>query len=85
MRIILDSGVFNADLLMADYGEQMTQLFAKSPLRDRLDLLIAHEYEEHRNGMSHVKALEAVPVTKLRISDRVRGLGSAMREGWKGR
>ena len=60
-RLIVDSGVFNLDLLREDYGEEASRLFERSRLRDRLDSIIAHEYEENRNGMSHGAALKAAP------------------------
>jgi hypothetical protein len=58
-------------------------LFERSRLRDRLDSIIAHEFEEHRNGMSHVAALKAAPETDLRISERAREICRAMEKGWR--
>ncbi len=82
-RLIVDSGVFNFDLLRKDYGDTVATLFARSRLRDRLDSIIAHEYEEHRNGMSHEAALKAAPKTDLPISDRAREICLGMEKAWR--
>jgi hypothetical protein len=58
-------------------------LFEKSRLRDRLDSIIAHEYEEHRHGMSHNAALKTAPRTGLPITERAREICRAMERGWK--
>ena len=84
-RLIVDSGVFNLDLLTKAYDEEVSRLFERSRLRDRLDSIIAHEYEEHRNGMSHEAALKAAPRTDLPIRDRAREICRAMEKGWRGR
>ena len=84
-RLIVDSGVLNLDLLRKDYGRKAAALFEKSRLRDRLDAIIAHEYEEHLHGMSHEAALEAAPRTKLPITERAREICRAMEQGWNGR
>jgi hypothetical protein len=78
-----DSGLFDLDLLSKDYGKEAARLFGKSGLRDRLDAIIAHEFEEHRPGRSHVEALAQAPKTELPISERARELCEAMRSGWK--
>jgi len=83
-RLIVDSGVFNLDLLGTHYGETASRLFGQSRLRDRLDSIIAHEFEEHRNGMDHEAALKAAPTTDLPISDRAREICRAMVRGWRG-
>ena len=82
-RLIADSGVFNLDLLKRNYGNQASGLFERSRLRDRLDSIIAHEFEEHRNGMDHLAALNAAPETDLRISERAREICRAMEKGWR--
>jgi hypothetical protein len=84
-RLIVDSGVFNLDLLRKGYGDEVADLFARSRLRDRSDSIIAHEYEEHRNGMSHEAALRAAPRTDLPISERARDICMAMEAGWRWR
>ncbi len=82
-RLIVDSGLLNFDLLRRDYGSNAAELFGKSRLRDRLDAIIAHEYEEHRHGMDHQAALKHAPNTALPISERAREIAKAMRQGWK--
>jgi hypothetical protein len=82
-EMIIDSGLLNDDLLKQDYGEKAARLFARSRLRDRLDAIIAHEYEEHRHGMSHEAALKAAPTTDLPISDQARKIAKAMEQGWR--
>ena len=84
-RLIADSGVFNLDLLKKNYSKKASRLFERSRLRDRLDSIIAHEFEEHRNGMSHAAPLKAAPTTDLPISDRARKICRAMERGWKGK
>lgn len=81
-RIIVDSGLFNTEFLKVDYGGEAATLFARSRLRDRMDSIIAHEYEEHRHGMSHVEALKAAPGTDLPITGRAREILRAMERGW---
>ncbi len=82
-RLIADSGVFNLELLKNDYGTEASSLFERSRLRDRLDSIIAHEFEEHRDGMDHAAALKAAPETGLRISERAREICRAMEMGWR--
>src|SRR5690348_16327325 len=77
-RMTVDSGLFNTEYLKSDYGEEAATLYAKSRLRDRLDAIIAHEYEEHRHGMSHVEALKHAPKTALPIGDRAREIAKAI-------
>jgi hypothetical protein len=83
-RIITDSGILNTGLLKAYYGKTAARLFGRSRLRDRLDVIIAHEYEEHRTG-SHAGALKAAPKTDLPISDRAREIANAMQKGCRRR
>jgi hypothetical protein len=84
-RLIVDSGVLNLDLLRKNYGGKAAGLFEKSRLRDRLDAIIAHEYEEHRHGMDHEAALKHAPKTELPITERAREICRAMEKGWSGR
>jgi hypothetical protein len=74
-RLNVDSGVFNPELLEGEAGEGE---WAKARLRDRLDAVIAHEYEEARH-QSHVEALRRAPDTELPIREDARGLLRAMR------
>jgi hypothetical protein len=76
MRLNVDSGVFNPDLIKGEPGEEE---WAKARLRDRLDAIIAHEYEEARRGRSHVEALRHAPDTLLPIREDARMLLQAMR------
>jgi hypothetical protein len=43
-------------------------------LKDRIDAIIAHEYEELRTGGNHARALKAAANTALPISDEARRL-----------
>ena len=82
-RLTVDSGLLDGGLLEADYGEA-GPLYENSRLRDRLDAIIAHEYEEHRHGMNHADALKHAPDTKLPIREEARELTRRMRDGWGG-
>ncbi|OJW21147.1 MAG: hypothetical protein BGO49_24340 [Planctomycetales bacterium 71-10] len=82
-RIVVGAGLFNPDRIAEVYGEKAGRLFEGSRIEDRLDSIVAHEYEEHRHGMSHVEALDRTPSTALPISDRARAIAAAMRDGWK--
>ena len=46
-------------------------------LKDRIDAIIAHEYEELRAGGNHVEAIKAAAKTELPISDEARRLNRA--------
>ncbi len=72
--VYLNSGVLNPDLLK---GEKGGRLWSKARLRDRIDAIIAHEWEESFVG-DHQKALKAAPKTKLPITDQARLLLRAM-------
>ena len=72
--ISVNSGVLNPELLKGTKGER---LWMKARLRDRIDAVIAHEYEEDRTG-SHVGSLKTAPNTKLPISDEARRILRAM-------
>src|SRR4051794_7447635 len=52
--IAVNSGVFNPQLLAEQNG---VRVFSKARLRDRIDAIIAHEYEEDRLG-THEAALK---------------------------
>jgi hypothetical protein len=72
--ISVNSGVLNPDLLK---GQKGVRVFAKARLRDRIDAIIAHEYEEDRLG-THELALKHAPKTELPISDEARRILRAM-------
>jgi hypothetical protein len=72
--VIIDSGVLNPDLLK---GKNGGRLWRRARLRDRIDAIIAHEYEELRHG-SHAAALKAAPKTQLLITDCARRICRAM-------
>jgi len=79
-----DSGILKTDLLKADYGKKAPTLFGRSRPHDRLDAIIAHEYEKQRTG-SHASALNAAPKTDLPIGERAREIAIAMEKGWSTR
>ena len=72
--ITVNSGALNPELLK---GQKGGRHFAKARLRDRIDAIIAHEYEEGRHG-SHLAALKAAAKTELTISDAARRILRAM-------
>ena len=74
-RLTVDSGVFNPDL-MAE--KPAAKVWAEARLRDRLDAVIAHEYEEAKDG-SHLTALVRGPDTDLPIREDARKLLRSMR------
>jgi hypothetical protein len=84
-RIVVESGLFNLDLLTEDYGAEAARLYAACDVTSRLDAIIAHEYEEHRHRGSHVEALRHAPTTELPITDRAREIARATQKGWRGR
>jgi hypothetical protein len=72
--VVVDSGVLNPELLK---GEKGGRLWAKARLRDRIDAIISHEYEELVHGGSHAAAIKAAPKTELRITDMARRINRA--------
>ncbi len=72
--VVVDSGVLNPELLK---GKKGGRLWPRARLRDRIDAIIAHEYEELRHG-THADALEAAARTELPISDGARRITRAM-------
>jgi hypothetical protein len=74
-RLTVDSGIFNSDLMA---GLPCESEWRDARLRNRLDAIIAHEYEEARDG-SHENALERAPTTELPISEASRKLLHSMR------
>jgi hypothetical protein len=74
-RLTVDSGVFNPDLME---GQHADKAWARARLRDRLDAVIAHEYEEAKGG-GHTAALRRGPDTELPIREQARELLRSMR------
>jgi hypothetical protein len=72
--ITVNSGVLNPDLMK---GKKGGRIWPGLPLRDRIDAIISHEYEESRHG-SHEAAIRAAPRTKLPITDGARQLNRAL-------
>jgi hypothetical protein len=72
--ISVNSGCLNPELLRGLPG---VRVFARARLRDRIDAIIAHEYEEDRLG-THERALKHAPKTELPISDGARRILRAM-------
>jgi hypothetical protein len=72
--IAVNSGVLNPELLK---GKPGVRVFAKARLRDRIDAIIAHEFEEDRLG-THELALKHAMKTELPISDGARRILRAM-------
>lgn len=65
--ITVNSGVFNPELV----GGKGSRLWTKARLRDRMDAVIAHEYEEDRLG-THELAVKHGAKTELSITDGAR-------------
>ena len=72
--ITVNSGCLNPELLKGLPG---SRAFAKSTLRDRIDAIIAHEYEEDRLG-THEAALRHGAKTALPITDGARRILKTM-------
>ncbi len=69
--INVDSGVLNPELNAEEIGRHAAALWEKARLRDRIDAVIAHEYEESITG-THKGAEIRAPDTALPISDHAR-------------
>jgi len=74
--VYLNSGVLNPELLKGN-GRR---IWRKARLRDRLDAIIAHEWEESKTA-DHIAALKAAPKTELPITDGARRILRAMARG----
>jgi hypothetical protein len=72
--IVVNSGCLNRDLMR---GRKGSRIWATARLRDRIDAIIAHEYEEDRTG-SHEAAVKEAPRTKLPITEGARRICRAM-------
>ena len=79
--VYVNSGVVNPDLLK---GEKGGRLWLKARLRDRIDAIITHEWEESKTT-DHVSALKAAPETDLPITDGARRILRSMATGSRSR
>ena len=78
----VDSGVLNPELLTSKYGSDVGKLWARSRLRDRIDAVIVHEYEEAQ-GLHHDQVVERAPDTALPIGENARRILRAIAEAEK--
>jgi hypothetical protein len=78
--INVDSGVLNPNLLGDPAGGGIARTWSRARLRDRMDAVIAHEFEEATSG-AHGAALANAPNTKLRISAAARQILREMAGG----
>ncbi len=81
-RIVIDSGVTNPELLTPVYGDEAGRVWAETPLRPRMEAIVAHEQAEHEAG-GHEEALAAGADTKLPVSHAAREVLRAMQRGWR--
>ena len=82
-RITLDSGIMNPETMDAPYGKQAGDYWRTGMrLRDRMQAVGAHEYEEYLGG-HHEEALRRGPDTALPVSERAREMLRKMRDGWR--
>ena len=72
--VVVDSGVLNPELLK---GRKGSRIWPKMRLRDRIDAIISHEYEELRASGKHVEAMKNAANTELPITDEARRLNRA--------
>jgi hypothetical protein len=72
--IAVNSGCLNPQLLKGKPGERV---YAWASLRDRIDAIIAHEFEEDRLG-THEAALKHGSKTELPVTDGARRILKAM-------
>ncbi|SIN78542.1 hypothetical protein SAMN05444166_0838 [Singulisphaera sp. GP187] len=72
--IAVNSGCLNPQLLKEKPG---ARVYAGATLRDRIDAIIAHEYEEDRLG-THEAALTRGATTALPVTDGARRILKAM-------
>jgi hypothetical protein len=74
VSITVNSGVLNPDLLK---GQKGSREWVKASLRDRIDAIIAHEFEEDRL-LDHWAAVEAAADTESPVTDGARRILRAM-------
>jgi hypothetical protein len=72
--ITINSGCLNPDLLKGGKGGR---IWPKARLRDRIDAIIAHEWEESKT-VDHVAALKAAAKTGLPVTEGARRILKAM-------
>lgn len=72
--VSVDSGVLNPDLLK---GKKGGRIWRGMRLRDRIDAIISHEYEELLANGKHAEAIRNAAKTRLPISDEARRLNRA--------
>ena len=72
--IAVNSGCLNPQLLK---GKPGARVYARASLEDRIDAIIAHEFEEDRLG-SHEAALKHGAKTALPVTDGSRRILKAM-------
>jgi hypothetical protein len=72
--VVVNSGVLNPELLKGQMGGR---IWPKIRLKDRIDAIIAYEYEELRANGDHAKAVKAAAKIELPISDEARRLNRA--------
>jgi hypothetical protein len=78
--INVDSGILNPELLGDPASGGAARAWSRSRLRDRIDAVIAHEYEECTRG-TDAAARQHAPTTNLRISDEARAILRQMAGG----
>lgn len=78
--INVDSGVLNPNLLGDPAAGGAARTWSRARLRDRIDAVIAHEYEECLRGTDQA-ARQHAPTTGLRISDQARAILRQMAGG----
>jgi hypothetical protein len=78
----VDSGALNPQLNAEAISPEASALWAKSRLRNRIDAVIAHEYEES-GGISHDQVVERVAETTLPIGENARRILRSIAEGEK--
>lgn len=71
--ISVNSGVLNPEILKG----KGSRVWARARLRDRIDAVIAHEYEEDRQG-THELAVKQGAKTELPVTDGARRILRAM-------
>jgi hypothetical protein len=71
--ICVDSGIFNPELLGDPAVGGAARAWARARLRDRIDAVIAHEYQECIRG-TDAAARQHAPTTVLRISAEARAI-----------